>query len=73
MLYVRAERDGDWPIHLEAVKQILPYFFPSAHVNYAQFGLYYLRSMESLGQRDFSKFTKACDAPYSRAVEWHLV
>ena len=26
MLYVRAEREGDWPLHLVAVKQMLPYF-----------------------------------------------
>ena len=26
MLYVRAEREGDWPLHLLAVKQMLPYF-----------------------------------------------
>ena len=25
MMYVRAEREGDWPLHLVAVKQMLPY------------------------------------------------
>jgi hypothetical protein len=48
MLYVRAERESDWPLHLQAVKLMLPYFFASRHVNYAQCGLYYLRSMEAL-------------------------
>ena len=46
MLYVRAEREGDWPLHLVAVKQMLPYFFVSSHVNYAPYGLYYLRSIQ---------------------------
>ena len=50
MLYVRAELEGDWPLHLVAVA--------SAHVNYARYGLYYLRSMESLGQEELSKFMK---------------
>ena len=27
MLYVRAEREGDWPLHLQAVKLMMPYFF----------------------------------------------
>ena len=26
MTYVRAEREGDWPLHLSAVKQMMPYF-----------------------------------------------
>lgn len=58
MMYVRAEREGDWPLHLVAVKQMLPYFFAAAHVNYARYGLYYLRSMESLGHEEISKFMK---------------
>ena len=58
MMYVRAEREGDWPLHLVAVKQMLPYFFAAAHVNYAQYGLYYLRSMESLGHEEISMFMK---------------
>ena len=48
MLYVRAEREGDWLLHLQAVKPMLPYFFASRHVNYARYGVYYLRSMEDL-------------------------
>lgn len=58
MLYVRAEREGDWPLHLVAVKAMLPYFFTSGHVNYARYGLYYLRSMESLQEEQISKFMK---------------
>ena len=34
MMYVGAEREGDWPLHLVAVKQMLPYFFASSHLNY---------------------------------------
>ena len=49
MMYVRAEREGDWPLHLVAVKQMLPY---------GRYGLYYLRSMESLGPEEISKFMK---------------
>ena len=37
---------------------MLPYFFASAHVNYAWYGLYYLRSVESLGEEELSKFMK---------------
>ena len=56
MLYVRAEREGDWPLHLIAVKQMLPYFFAASHVNNDRYGQYYLRTMESLGNDEISKF-----------------
>ena len=46
MLFVRAEREGDWPLHLFAVKRMIPYFFAANHFNYAHYGLYYLRSMQ---------------------------
>ena len=48
LLFVRAEREGDWPLHLEAVQNMIPLFFAAGHVNYARWGLYYLRSMEAL-------------------------
>ena len=48
MLYVRAEREAEWPLHLYAVSQMIPYFFAAGHPNYARYGLYYLRSMERL-------------------------
>ena len=48
LLFVRAEREGDWPLHLLAVEEMMPYFFASAHFNYARYGLLYLRSMQHL-------------------------
>ena len=40
MLFVRAEREGDWPLHLWAVKEMLPYFFAACHCNYARYATY---------------------------------
>ena len=37
MLFNRAEREGDWPLHLFVVKEMLPYFFASGHLNYCQY------------------------------------
>ena len=42
MLFVRAEREADWLLHLWAVKAMIPYFFAAGHINYARYGLYYL-------------------------------
>ena len=48
MIYIRAERDAELSLHLWAMQQMIPYFFATGHVNYARYGLYYLRSMERL-------------------------
>ena len=47
MSFVRAEREGDWPLHLWAVKEMLSYFFAASQVNYARYG-FYLQSMEKI-------------------------
>ena len=58
MMYVRAEREADWPLHLEAVEKMLPYFFAAGHHNYARYGLYYLRSMEAMPEIVRKQFLK---------------
>ena len=58
MAFVRAEREGDWPLHLWAVKEMLPYFFAAGHHHYARYGLYYLRSMEKLHGDVLERFLK---------------
>ena len=46
--YTRAEREGDWPLHIEAVTEMIPLFFSAGHIHYARYALFYLRSMESM-------------------------
>ena len=36
MRFIRAEREGNWPLHLHATWEMLPYFFAAGHVNYAR-------------------------------------
>ena len=57
MLYVKSER-GDWPLHLQAVKLMMPYFFAAGHTDYARYGLYFLRSMEVLPANVLQHFLK---------------
>ena len=58
MQYVRAEREGDWSLHLLCVKRMLPYFYSGSHIHYARYGLLYLRSMESLPYNVLNLFLK---------------
>ena len=48
MRYIRAERESDWPLHVAVVRDMMPLFFAASHLNYARYGLYYLRTMEQL-------------------------
>ena len=56
MLYIRAEREADWYLHLTAVKEMLSYLFAAGHVNYARHGL--LRTMEAMPKLCQEQFLK---------------
>jgi len=71
MMFVRAEREGDWPLHLATYKQMLPYFFAAGHVNYARYGLCYLREMERLPQEVLSHFMKGEHVMHHSAGLWN--
>ena len=58
MMYIRAEREADWCLHLTAVKEMLPYFFAAGHVNYARYGLYILRTMGTMPKLCQEQFLK---------------
>ncbi|KAK3916607.1 CaM kinase-like vesicle-associated protein [Frankliniella fusca] len=47
-LLVRAERVGDWSLHLYTVKQMLPYFHAASHLNYAKSAHLYLQLMDAV-------------------------
>ena len=50
-LFIRAERTGDWQLHLHCVRQMLPHFHASAHLPYAKSAHLYLQQMMSLEHR----------------------
>ena len=55
MLFVRAEREGDWPLHLCVVSKMIPYVFAAGHPNHARYGLYYLHDMKKLSDLILNK------------------
>ena len=59
MQYIRAEREGDWPLHIASVRNMMPLFFAAAHFNYARYGLYYLRTMEQMPEDIREHFMKS--------------
>ena len=45
---IRATREGTWPLHLECIREMLPWYFAYDHVNYARYLPVYLIHMIQL-------------------------
>ena len=65
----QAEREDDWLLHLATFRKMLPYYFAAGHVNYARYGLYYVRSMEKLPPHVERLFLKDSTL---HATSWYL-
>ena len=46
--YIRAERTGNWELHLQTLSDMLPYLAASGHNNYTKSVLVYLQQMHDL-------------------------
>ena len=46
-LFVRAEREGDWLLHMYCLRRMLPYFFASSHWNYARYIHWYIQDNDA--------------------------
>ena len=61
-LFVRAERTGDWELHLHSVKAMLPYLHAAGHLSYAKSAQLYVQQMDDLPHKmsedDYNTFTK---------------
>ena len=56
--YIRAERTGNWELHLQAVSEMLPYMTASGHNNYTKCIWIYLQQMSSLKSDYAALFNK---------------
>ena len=61
-LFIRAERIGDWCLHLNSVKQMLPYFHAAGHLAYATSAHLYVQQMMELHnimpEKEYDQFTE---------------
>ena len=58
MLFTRAEREGDWSLHLYCVWILHPYSFAANHHNYAPYGVVYYLYMCQLPAEILDRFLK---------------
>lgn len=61
--FIRAERAGNWELHLKCVERMLPYFHASGHFLYAKSAHLYLQDMRKLKDTinddyEFTRFTE---------------
>ena len=50
LLFLRAERDGNWELHLSAFQGMLPLMLWYDHTNYGRWGPVYLADMLKIGR-----------------------
>ncbi|XP_031788953.1 uncharacterized protein LOC116417917 isoform X1 [Nasonia vitripennis] len=60
--FIEAERLGDWNLHLQSIKDMLPLFYSSGHFAYAKSAQIYLQDMANLDvimdPLEFERYTK---------------
>ena len=58
--FIKAERTGDWTLHLQTVQEMLPYLAASGHNLYAKSARIYLQHMTELQQMHPQIYEKFC-------------
>jgi hypothetical protein len=56
LMFTRAQRQGDWNLHLYSFRCMLPYFMRYDHYNYSRWGSIYLAEMHQLPAEVLSEF-----------------
>jgi len=77
LIFTPKEREADWALHLDTVKDLVHLFFAAGHVHYARYALYYLRSVERLPDGIRAKFiegqhTTHHNAGHFNGMPWPL-
>ena len=73
LIFIRAEREGEWALHLWAVNEMIPYFFAAGCIHYARYGLIYLRSMQKLRGETLEGFLKGEHVQCHRQGLWNEI
>ena len=61
--FIRAERCGNWALHLETVREMIPHFHAAGHLAYAKYAHLYLQQMSDLENKmtedEFQEFSSS--------------
>ena len=53
---IRAQREGNWYLHIQSFRRMLPYFMIYDHYHYGRWGAVYLQEMQNLPKPVLSEF-----------------
>ena len=73
LLFVRAEREGDWPLHRLVMDEMATYFFACAHFDCVRYGLLYLRSMQHIHPALLRRFMVGEHVMHHTALLWNCI
>ena len=60
LLFIRADSEGDWSLHLPTFKEMMPLMMAYDHTNYSRWGLVYLIDMLQLEQTTPAMYEEFC-------------
>ena len=60
LLFLKAERTGDWELHLSMCREMLPYFASSGHYHYLTSAHLYLQEMSKLKETHHRVYNEFC-------------
>jgi hypothetical protein len=73
-LYIRAERERNWHLHLYCLKRMICYFFSAGHWHYARYILWHVLEMETLLPTDAQyMFTSGNHVCRHKSGAWNAV
>ena len=73
MIFCRAEKEADWPLHLRAVSLTIPYFFTAGHHNCARYGMYHHRSSEAMSKEICRQFRQGEHVTRHITGAWNVI
>ena len=56
MAFTRAEREGDWLLHLRIAEMMIPYFYAAGHHTYFRYGTYHVMRSYQIHGDTLTKF-----------------
>ena len=73
MRFVRAGREADWPLHIDILKRMLPYFAAAGQWHYFRYATVYLIKMTKLPKEPLGKFIDGKHAMRHQNGIWNAI
>ena len=73
LIFIRAQREGNWELHLFAFQSMLPFFMRYNHTHYARWGTIYIREMHNLPEEIEHEFLQGNFVVKGAALKFNQV